>query len=73
MCRLKKILYGLKQAPQQWYLKFDKFMCELGYHRCHSDHCVYFKLDNGSYIIMLLYVDGMLVARSNMQHINKLK
>ena len=49
-------------------------MAEQGYHRCHYDHCVYFKrLDNGSYIILLLYVDDMLVARSNMQHINELK
>ena len=67
VCRLKKSEYGLKQAPQQWYLKFDKFMCEIGYHRC---HCVYFKkLDNRSYIILLLYVDDMLVVGSNMQHI----
>ena len=52
VCRLKKSLYGLKQAPRQWYLKFDKFMTEHGYDRCHSDHCVYFKrLDNGRYII----------------------
>ena len=49
-------------------------MAEQGYHRCHSDHCVYFKrLDNGSYINLLLYVDDMLVARSNMQQINELK
>ena len=74
VCRLKKSLYGLTQAPRQWYLRFDKFMCELGYHRCHSDHCGYFKkLDNENYIILLLYVDDMLVAGSNMQHINELK
>jgi hypothetical protein len=42
VCRLKKSLYGLKQAPRQWYLKFDRFMTEQGYSRCHSDHCVYF-------------------------------
>ena len=49
-------------------------MIERGYSRCHSDHCVYFKrLENGSYIILLLYVDGMLVAGSNMQDINVLK
>jgi hypothetical protein len=31
------------------------------------DHCVYFKrIENGSYIIFLLYVDHMLVAGSNM-------
>jgi len=74
VCRLKKILYGLKQAPRQWYLKFDSFMTKQGYSRCHSDHCVYFKrLENGSYIILLLYVDDMLVAGSNMQDINVLK
>ena len=49
-------------------------MTEQGYDRCHSDHCLYFKrLDNGRYIILLLYVDEMLVAGSNMQDINVLK
>jgi hypothetical protein len=74
VCMLKKSLYGLKQAPRQWYLKFDRFMKEQGYSRCHSDHCVYFKrLENESYIILLLYVDGMLVAGSNMKDINVIK
>ena len=73
-CRLTKSLYDLKQAPWQWYLKFDKFMTEQGYSRCHSNHYVYFKrLDNGRYIIFLLYVDDMLVTGSNMQDINVLK
>ena len=63
VCRLKKSLYGMKQYPSKWYLKFDKFMTEQGYDRCHSNHYVYFKrLDNGRYIILLLYVDDMLVA-----------
>jgi hypothetical protein len=71
---LKKNLYGLKKDPRQWYLKFDRFMIEQGYIRCHSDHCVYFKrIENGSHIIFLLYVDDMLVVGSNMQDINVLK
>jgi hypothetical protein len=49
-------------------------MTEKGYNRCHFDYCVYFKrLENGCYIILLLYVDDMLVAGSNMQDINVLK
>ena len=60
VCRLKKSLYSLKQAPRQWYLNFDKFMIELGYSRCHSDHGDYFKrIDNGRYIILLLHVDDV--------------
>jgi len=67
VCKLKKSLYGLKQAPRQWYLKFDRFMYEQGYTRCHSDHCVYLKRQNdGSYIILLLYVDDMLVVGYSM-------
>jgi hypothetical protein len=67
-------LYGLKEYPRKWYLKFDRFMIEQGYSRCHYDHCVYFiRIENGSYIILLLYVDDMLVAESNMKDINMLK
>ena len=74
MYKLKNSLYGLKQAPRQWYLKFDRFMHEHGYNRRHSDYCVYFKmLDYDSYIILCLYVDDMLLARSNMDHIKGLK
>ena len=74
VCKLKKSLYGLKQAAWQWYLKFDWFMHEHGYTRCHSDHYAYFKrLDDENYIILCLYVDNMLVAGSNMDHIKGLK
>jgi len=49
-------------------------MMEQGYIRCHSDHCVYIKkFEDGSYIIMCLYVDDMLVAGKNMQEIKVLK
>ena len=73
VCKLNKRLYGLKQAPREWYLKFDRFMIEQGYSCCHFDHCVYFINLNGRFIILLLYVDGMLVARSNVQDIKVLK
>lgn len=73
VCKLKKSLYGLKQAPRQWYLKFDSFMQRNGYIRCEMDHCCYLKKFKSSYIILLLYVDDMLVAGSDMQEINRLK
>ncbi|KAJ0555551.1 putative RNA-directed DNA polymerase [Helianthus annuus] len=73
VCKLKKSLYGLKQAPRQWYLKFDNFMGRIGYKRCDNDHCCYIKKFKGSYIILLLYVDDMLIAGSDMSEIKKLK
>ncbi|KAE8723109.1 Retrovirus-related Pol polyprotein from transposon TNT 1-94 [Hibiscus syriacus] len=71
--QLKKSLYGLKQAPRQWYKKFDSFMGSSGFTRCQADHCYYIKRFDNSFIILLLYVDDMLVAGSNMQEIINLK
>lgn len=73
VCRLKKSLYGLKQAPRQWYKKFDSFMSSRGFTRCQADHCCYIKKFDNSFIILLLYVDDMLVAGSDMQEIINLK
>ncbi|KAL5767309.1 hypothetical protein ACOSQ2_014092 [Xanthoceras sorbifolium] len=73
VCRLKKSLYGLKQAPRQWYKKFDSFMSSSGFTRCQADHCCYIKRFDNSFIILLLYVDNMLVAGSDMQEIMNLK
>ena len=74
MCRLKKSLYALKQAPRQWHLKFDNFMHENSYSRSYSNHCVYFKrFNDDNDIILCLYVDDIIVARSNMDHITVLK
>jgi hypothetical protein len=73
VCRFKKSLYGLKKAPRQWYKKFDGFMQKNGYYKCNADHCCYFKRYESNYIILLLYVDDVLVASSDMDKIKKLK
>ncbi|KAM2049269.1 hypothetical protein ACFX1T_007703 [Malus domestica] len=73
-CKLKKSLYGLKQSPRQWYLMFDKFMRGQNYSRSQYDHCVYFKkLQDGSFIYLLIYVDDILTALKNVEEIEKLK
>ncbi|KAL5804930.1 hypothetical protein ACOSQ3_031730 [Xanthoceras sorbifolium] len=74
VCRLRKSLYGLKQSPRQWYKRFDRFMMEQRYTRNKFDHCMYFrKLQDGSFIYLLLYVDDMLIASKNKQHIEFFK
>eukprot|EP00253_Pinus_taeda_P028582 PITA_28582 len=74
VCKLKKSLYGLKQSPRQWYKKFDSFMLSQNYIRSEYDHCVYFKqLNNGMFIILVLYVDNMLLASKSIVEINMLK
>lgn len=49
-------------------------MIRIGYRRCEYDCCVYEKnLDNGYFILLLLYVDDMLIAAKSMSEVNKLK
>ena len=39
--------------------------------RYQEDHCCYYKILNGSFIILLLYVDDMLIAEPNMREIER--
>jgi len=73
VCKLHKSLYGLKQAPRPWYKKFNEFMRNSRFSRCDMDHCCYVKKYTNSYVILVVYVDEMLIARSSMAEINKLK
>lgn len=73
-CKLSKSLYGLKQSPRQWYKRFDSFIREHKYTRSQFDHCVYFrKLQDGTFIYLLLYVDDMLIAFKSKVEVAKLK
>ena len=72
VCRLKKSFYDLKQSPRQWYLRFDTFMIEYGYSRSKYDSCVYhWKLNDGSLVYLLLYVDDILIAVKDMSEVDK--
>ena len=74
VCKLKKSLYDLRQSPRQWYKKFDSFMVSHNYTRTKYDHCVYFKkLNDGIFIILVLYVDDIILASKSITEINRLK
>jgi len=64
-CRLKKSIYGLKQASRQWYLKFDETMKKFGFKENEEDNCIYAKFKSGKIILVILYVDDILLASSD--------
>ncbi|KAM1366303.1 hypothetical protein ACFX13_045217 [Malus domestica] len=76
MCQLDGYIVKGKENLfcRQWYLRFDKFMRGQNYSRSQYDHCVYFKkLQDGSFIYLLIYVDDMLIVSKNVEEIEKLK
>jgi hypothetical protein len=64
-CRMKKSIYGLKQASRQWYLKFDATIRKFEFKENVEDNCVYTKFKNGKFIFLILYVDDILLASSD--------
>jgi hypothetical protein len=61
VCRLKKSLYGLKQASRQWYEKLSQFLLYHGFVQAHSDHSLFVKFHQLSFIGLLIYVDDILL------------
>jgi hypothetical protein len=59
VCKLKKALYGLKQAPRAWYARIDGYMMSLGFTKSDVDPNLYYKVENGFPLILVLYVDDM--------------
>ena len=67
-CCLKKSIYGLKQASRQWYLKFDSTIRKFRFHKNVEDNYIYAKFKNGKYIFLILYVDDILLASSDVNY-----
>ena len=64
-CRLKKSIYGLKQASRQWYLKIDETIRKFGFKENEEDNGIYAKFKNEKFIFLILYVDDILLASSD--------
>ena len=61
VCRLKKSLYGLKQLPRTWYDIIDSFLSSLGFTNSKVDSNLYYKVEDGNPVMLLLYVDDLFV------------
>jgi hypothetical protein len=64
-CHLRKSIYGLKQASRQWYLKFDETIRSFGFKENEEGNCIYAKFRSGEFIFLILYVDDILLASSD--------
>jgi hypothetical protein len=72
-CHLRKSIYGLKQASRQWYLKFDETIRSFGFKENEEDNCIYVKFRNRKFIFLILYVDDILLASSDVSLLLEIK
>jgi len=73
VCKLKKSIYGLKQASKQWYLKFNDTITSYGFVENTVDRCIYMKVSESMFIILVLYVDDILLATNNVAMLHDVK
>ena len=61
VCKLKKAMYGLKQAPRTLYDRIDSFLSILGFTKSKADSNLYYKVEYGNPVMLLLYANDLFV------------
>lgn len=73
VCRLNKPLYGLKQAGREWYRKLNNYLIEIGFKNTETNPCVYVHSQQTCDTIILVYVDDLLIASTDLSNIRNVK
>ena len=73
VCKLKKSIYGLKQASHEWYHKFHQVITSNGFKVNLVEDCVYHNFSGSKFIILILYVDDIVLASSNIGLLHETK
>ncbi|KAL4295330.1 hypothetical protein GQ457_12G017960 [Hibiscus cannabinus] len=69
ICKLHKSIYGLKQASRQWFHAFSKVALDYGFVQSPSEHSLFVKGAGVDLIALLVYVDDIVLAGSNLGHL----
>ena len=73
VCKLKKSIYSLTQASREWYHKFHQVITSNGFELNLVEDCVYHKFSGSKFIFLILYVNDILLASSDIGLLHETK
>ena len=73
VCHLHRAIYGLKQSPRAWFAKVSQLVLAFGITACTMDPTVFRKHTSAGSILLAVYVDDILVTRSDTTRISQVK
>ena len=65
VCFLRRVIYGLKQSLHAWFAKLSGLLSMFGFTSCATDPIVLIKKTQGGLVILAVYVDDVLLTRSD--------
>ena len=71
--KLKKSLYGLKQSGRMWYNLLHNFLVDNNFVQSMADHCVYVLGHGSQKLILIVWVDDIIIAASDVEKIEIVK
>ena len=71
--RLRKSLYGLKQSPRCFNKALDHWLRSQGLKPTSADPCLYYKFENGNFLMLSVHVDDQLIACNNRKYLDAFK
>jgi hypothetical protein len=73
VCKLRKSLYGLKQAPRCLFAKLSAALKAYGFQQSYLDYSLFTLNQEGSQLVVLVYVDDLIIAGNTPSVIKRFK
>ena len=71
--KLQQSFYGLVQASRSWNICFDEVLKAYGFMQTFGEACIYKKVSGSSIVFLILYVDGILLIRNDIEFLDIIK